>query len=77
MDAVAGGGKKGPFGWGGMIAEREVWKEPVGVVGGVIVPWNFPLEITLNKLGPVLAMGNTCVIKPAPDTPYNATRLGR
>ncbi|MCV7149951.1 aldehyde dehydrogenase family protein [Mycobacterium pyrenivorans] len=68
-------GEKDPFGWG-MIAEREVWKEPVGVVG-VIVPWNFPLEITLNKLGPVLAMGNTCVIKPAPDTPYNATRLGR
>jgi aldehyde dehydrogenase (NAD+) len=59
-----------------MIADREVWKEPVGVVG-VIVPWNFPLEITLNKLGPVLAMGNTCVIKPAPDTPWNATRLGR
>ena len=31
----------------------------------------------LNKLGPVLAMGNTCVLKPAPDTPWNATRLGR
>ena len=56
--------------------EREVWKEPIGVVG-VIVPWNFPVEITLNKLGPVLAMGNTCVLKPAPDTPWNATRLGR
>src|SRR6202048_1928185 len=68
-------GEKDPFGWG-MLASREVWKEPIGVVG-VIVPWNFPLEITLNKLGPVLAMGNTCVIKPAPDTPYNATRLGR
>ena len=68
-------GEKDPFGWG-MVASREVWKEPMGVVG-VIVPWNFPLEITLNKLGPVLAMGNTCVIKPAPDTPYNATRLGR
>jgi aldehyde dehydrogenase (NAD+) len=53
--------------------EREVWKEPIGVVG-VIVPWNFPVEITLNKLGPVLAMGNTCVLKPAPDTPWNATR---
>jgi aldehyde dehydrogenase (NAD+) len=66
---------KDAFGWG-MVASREVWKEPVGVVG-VIVPWNFPLELTLNKLGPVLAMGNTCVIKPAPDTPFNATRLGR
>src|SRR5205814_23811 len=68
-------GDKDPFGWG-MVASREVWKEPMGVVG-VIVPWNFPLEIILNKLGPVLAMGNTCVLKPAPDTPWNATRLGR
>ena len=60
----------------GYQTEREVWKEPMGVVG-VIVPWNFPVEITLNKLGPVLAMGNTCVLKPAPDTSANATRLAR
>ena len=43
----------------------------------MIVPWNFPIEITLNKLGPILAMGNTCVLKPAPDTPWSALRLGR
>ncbi|MFI5507689.1 aldehyde dehydrogenase family protein [Mycobacterium sp. NPDC051804] len=66
---------KDAFGMG-MPAAREVWKEPLGVVG-VIVPWNFPVEITLNKIGPILAMGNTCVIKPAPDTPWNATRIGR
>jgi aldehyde dehydrogenase (NAD+) len=60
----------------GYPSEREVWKESIGVVG-VIVPWNFPLEIILNKLGPILAMGNTCVLKPAPDTPWNATRIGR
>lgn len=60
----------------GLTSEREVWKEPIGVVG-VIVPWNFPIEIILNKLGPVLAMGNTCVLKPAPDTPWTATRLAR
>ena len=60
----------------GTVSHREVWKEPIGVVG-VIVPWNFPIEITLNKLGPVLAMGNTCIIKPAPDTPWSTTRLGR
>lgn len=60
----------------GMQTDREVWKEPIGVVG-VILPWNFPIEIMLNKLGPVLAMGNTCVIKPAPDTPWSANRLGR
>ena len=68
-------GPKDAFGTG-MPAEREVWKEPVGVVG-VVTPWNFPVEIILNKLGPILAMGNTCVLKPAPDTPWNATRLGR
>jgi aldehyde dehydrogenase (NAD+) len=66
---------KDAFGMGRM-SERQVWKEPVGVVG-VIVPWNFPVEIILNKLGPVLAMGNSCVVKPAPDTPWNATRIGR
>jgi aldehyde dehydrogenase (NAD+) len=68
-------GPKDPFGMGSET-EREVWKEPVGVIG-VIVPWNFPVEIILNKLGPILAMGNTCVLKPAPDTPWNATRIGR
>ena len=68
-------GPKDPFGMG-VEAEREVWKEPIGVVG-VIVPWNFPVEIILNKLGPILAMGNTCVLKPAPDTPWNANRIGR
>lgn len=68
-------GAKDAFGMG-VETEREVWKEAIGVVG-VITPWNFPLEIILNKLGPVLAMGNTCVLKPAPDTPWNATRIGR
>ncbi len=67
-------GAKDPFGMG--LTEREVWKEPIGVVG-VITPWNVPFEIILNKLGPVLAMGNTCVLKPAPETPWNATRIGR
>jgi aldehyde dehydrogenase (NAD+) len=55
---------------------RQIWKEPVGVVGA-IVPWNFPVEVTLNKLGQALATGNTVILKPAPDTPWNATRLGR
>jgi aldehyde dehydrogenase (NAD+) len=55
---------------------RQVWKEAVGVIGA-IVPWNFPFEVTLNKLGQALATGNTVVLKPAPDTPWNATRIGR
>ena len=55
---------------------RKVVKEPVGVVAA-IVPWNYPFEVTLNKLGPALATGNTVVLKPAPNTPWNATRIGR
>jgi aldehyde dehydrogenase (NAD+) len=55
---------------------RRIWKEPVGVVGAV-VPWNFPFEVTINKLAQALATGNTVVLKPAPDTPWNATLLGR
>ncbi len=55
---------------------RSVTKEPVGVVGA-IVPWNFPIEVTLSKILPALAMGNALILKPAPDTPWNATRLGR
>ncbi len=60
----------------GEPTKRWIWKEPVGVVGA-IVAWNFPFEITLNKLGQALATGNTVVLKPAPNTPWNATLLAR
>src|SRR5919198_1059933 len=50
-------------------------REPLGVVG-LIVPWNFPLTIASWKLGPALACGNTCVLKPAELTPLTALRLG-
>ena len=59
-----------------MMTSRKVWHEPAGVVGA-IVPWNYPFEVTLNKLGQALATGNTVVLKAAPDTPFNATRIGR
>lgn len=68
-------GASDALGWG-MQTERVVWKEPKGVIAA-IVPWNFPIELTLTKLGPILAMGNTCILKPAPDTPWNATRIAR
>jgi betaine-aldehyde dehydrogenase len=48
--------------------------EPLGVVG-LIVPWNFPLNIASWKLGPSLACGNTVVLKPAELTPLTALRL--
>jgi acyl-CoA reductase-like NAD-dependent aldehyde dehydrogenase len=60
----------------GMQTRRKVWREPVGVVGA-ITPWNFPFEVSIHKLAQALATGNTVVLKPAPDTPFNATRLGR
>ena len=58
------------------LTEKRIWREPVGVVGA-IVPWNYPFEVAIHKLGQALATGNTMVLKPAPDTPFNATRIGR
>jgi aldehyde dehydrogenase (NAD+) len=55
---------------------RRVVKEPVGVVGA-IVPWNYPFEVSITKVAQALATGNTVVLKPAPDTPWNATFVGR
>jgi acyl-CoA reductase-like NAD-dependent aldehyde dehydrogenase len=56
---------------GGMAA---TFREPLGVVG-LIVPWNFPLNIASWKIGPALACGNTVVLKPAELTPLSALRL--
>src|SRR6476619_7568879 len=50
------------------------FREPLGVVG-LIVPWNFPLNISSWKLRPALACGNTVVLKPAELTPLSALRL--
>jgi betaine-aldehyde dehydrogenase len=52
-----------------------VLREPIGVVG-LIVPWNFPLLMASWKLGPALAAGNTCILKPASLSPMTALRLG-
>ena len=51
-----------------------VLREPVGVCTGII-PWNFPLVMAVWKLAPALAMGNTCVLKPASNTPLTALKL--
>lgn len=60
----------------GISSHRWVRREATGVVGA-ITPWNVPHQINLAKLGPALAAGNTVVLKPAPDTPWCATVLGR
>lgn len=60
----------------GVPYNRVVVKEPMGVVGA-ITPWNFPFEIISNKVGQILATGNTMVLKPAMETPWSALRWGR
>jgi len=47
---------------------------PAGVCG-LIVPWNYPLLLAAWKIAPALALGNTAVIKPAPNTPYSLIRF--
>lgn len=47
---------------------------PIGVCA-MIAPWNFPMAIPSWKLFPALVSGNTCVIKPAEDTPLSALNL--
>jgi aldehyde dehydrogenase (NAD+) len=51
-------------------------REPVGVVGAII-PWNFPLTLLANKLGPALVAGNTVVAKPAETTPLTTLRVAQ
>src|SRR5256712_41677 len=43
-------------------------KKPIGVCGA-IVPWNFPVSLLGNKIGPALVTGNSVVVKPAATTP--------
>jgi acyl-CoA reductase-like NAD-dependent aldehyde dehydrogenase len=50
-------------------------REPIGVCGQII-PWNGPLGMAAWKLAPVLACGNTTILKPAEQTPLTALRLG-
>jgi aldehyde dehydrogenase (NAD+) len=60
----------------GMRSARRVFHEPVGVAG-LITPWNFPFMLNLTKIGAALAAGNSVVLKPAPDTPWSATAIGK
>ncbi|WP_336715514.1 aminobutyraldehyde dehydrogenase [Arthrobacter sp. USHLN218] len=51
-----------------------ILREPVGVVG-VITPWNYPLLMAAWKIAPVLAAGNTVVLKPSEQTPLSTLKL--
>lgn len=56
------------------FAPKWIRREPLGVCAG-IVPWNVPLLMSIWKVAPALAMGNTVVLKPAPGTPMSAQIL--
>lgn len=51
-------------------------REPLGVIAA-ITPFNFPLNLSLHKIGPALAAGNAVVHKPASSTPISAILLAR
>ena len=51
-----------------------ILREPLGVVG-VITPWNYPLLMAAWKIAPILAAGNTLVIKPSEQTPLTTLKL--
>lgn len=58
------------------LGQAVVHREPIGVVGA-IAPWNFPLLLTLWKVGPALAAGNSVVVKPDEHTPLSILAFAR
>ena len=63
-----------PAGGTGQVVNTIAMRQPVGVVG-CITPYNFPMTNLAGKIGPALAMGNTVVIKPAPQDPLGVLEL--
>lgn len=53
-----------------------VVREPIGVVGAIL-PWNFPILMAGWKLAPILASGNSVVVKPSNLTSFTLLRLGQ
>jgi aldehyde dehydrogenase (NAD+) len=71
------------FGWerelppgdlAGMPSRRLVWKEAIGVIGA-IVPWNYPFEVLINKLGPILATRIGRLIAERTDIPAGVVNI--
>jgi acyl-CoA reductase-like NAD-dependent aldehyde dehydrogenase len=65
------GGRSNPI--GGSLLSYTL-KEPVGVCAQ-IVPWNYPLLMSVWKLSPALAAGCAVVLKPDPQTPLSVLRI--
>lgn len=54
--------------------ETRLLRHPLGATA-VITPWNFPVPMVLGALGPLLAAGNTVVVKPSERSPLSTARL--
>src|SRR5690606_7502166 len=50
-------------------------REPHGVCG-IIIPWNYPMQILGRAVGAALAAGNSCVLKPAEDASLSSLAFG-
>jgi aldehyde dehydrogenase (NAD+) len=59
----------------GMVSDRIVVHEPLGVVAA-ITPWNVPLYVNIGKVIAAFLAGCTVVLKPAPDTPLMGAVMG-
>ncbi len=57
-------------------AKNEVRYQPKGVVG-VIVPWNFPVNLAFNPLAGVIGAGNRAIVKPSEYTPKTSELIER
>ena len=66
----------GPIATFPALSQSVIHREPIGVVGA-IAPWNFPLLLTLWKVGPALAAGNSVVVKPDEHTPLSILEFAR
>jgi acyl-CoA reductase-like NAD-dependent aldehyde dehydrogenase len=64
-------GEIGPTGPEGLALMTQ---EPLGVIG-VVVPWNYPLDVPMWKIAPALATGNSLVVKPAEQSPLCLLRF--
>jgi acyl-CoA reductase-like NAD-dependent aldehyde dehydrogenase len=53
----------------------ELHRKPLGVIGA-IMPWNYPIILSISKIAPALLVGNTVVLKPSPYTPLSSLRMG-
>jgi succinate-semialdehyde dehydrogenase/glutarate-semialdehyde dehydrogenase len=54
-----------------LLTQTREFKSPVGVVG-LIVPWNYPLNLAVTDAVPALMAGNAAVLKPDVQTSFTA-----